>query len=92
MLFQRPAAQYLVFSKMKARERVIVTKEEFNKWAEKHGLSIEQASKVLGVSRSNGFKYANGSRPVSKPVAYGAEAIDLLSKTESIKLIQKRLA
>ncbi|AMJ98564.1 hypothetical protein AVL55_10510 [Alteromonas macleodii] len=69
-----------------------MTSKEFNAWAEKYGLSIEQAAKVLGTSRANGFKYANGSRPVSKAVAYGAEAIDLLAQKESLKLIQKRLA
>lgn len=69
-----------------------MTKDEFNAWAEKYSLTIEQAAKVLGTSRSNGFKFANGSRDVSKPVVYGAEAIDLLPKKESLKLIQKRLA
>jgi|GEM_PF-4425456 len=69
-----------------------MTKEEFNAWAEKYSLTIEQAAKVLGTSRANGFKFASGDRPVSKPVAYGAETIDLLSKKESLKLIQKRLA
>ena len=69
-----------------------MTKDEFNQWAEKHKLNIKQASKVLGISRSTGFKYANGSRPVSKSVEYGAEAIDLVPKEKSIKLIQKRLA
>ncbi|WP_338853997.1 hypothetical protein WE348_20430 (plasmid) [Alteromonas macleodii] len=69
-----------------------MTSEEFSAWADKYNLSIEQAAKVLGTSRANGFKYANGSRPVSKAVAYGAEAIDLLPKKESLKLIHKRLA
>ncbi len=68
-----------------------MTKDEFNQWTEKHHLNIEQASKVLGVSRSTAFKYANGSRPVSKAVSYGAEVIDLLPKEKSLKLIQKRL-
>jgi hypothetical protein len=69
-----------------------MTKDEFNAWAEKYCLTTEQAAKVLGTSRSNGFKFASGDRPVSKPVAYGAEVIDLLPKKESLKLIQKRLA
>lgn len=68
-----------------------MTKDDFNDWCERHGLSAEEAAKVLGTSRSNGFKYANGSRPVSKTVAYGAEAIDLLPKAKSLKLIQERL-
>ncbi|WP_435277351.1 hypothetical protein ACMAZF_20215 (plasmid) [Psychrobium sp. nBUS_13] len=69
-----------------------MTKDDFNEWAKKYGLSIEDAGAVLGTSRANAFKYANGSRPVSKAVQYGAEAIDLLPKKESLKLIQKRLA
>ena len=69
-----------------------MTSKEFNTWANKYGLSIEQAAKVLGTSRANGYKFSNGSRPVSKVVAYGAEAIDLLGHEESLKLIQKRLA
>ena len=69
-----------------------MTKEEFNAWAEKHKLSIEQAGKVLGASRSNAFKYANGSQTVSNSVAYAAEYFDLLPKKESLTMIQKRLA
>jgi hypothetical protein len=69
-----------------------MSKDEFNAWADKYGLKIEQAAKVLGTSRANGFKFANGDRPISKPVEYGAEVIDLLSKEESLKLINKRLA
>jgi len=69
-----------------------MTKEEFNAWAEKHGLSIEEAGKMLGVSRSNAFKYANGSQAVSNSVAYAAEYFDLLPKSESLKMILKRLA
>ncbi|KZX00052.1 hypothetical protein JL49_13200 [Pseudoalteromonas luteoviolacea] len=66
--------------------------EEFKDWAEKYGLSIEQAGEVLGTSRANAFKFAKGDRPVSKTVEYSAEAIDLLAKGKSLKLIQKRLA
>ncbi len=73
-------------------ESQAMTKDEFNTWAEKYKLTTEQAAKVLGTSRANGFKFASGDRPVSKPVAYGAEVIDLLSEKESLKLIQKRLA
>lgn len=69
-----------------------MNKDEFNVWADKYSLTIEQAAKVLGTSRANAFKFSNGSRDVSKPVAYGADAIDLLSKNKSLKLIQKRLA
>jgi len=69
-----------------------MTKEEFNAWASKYQLTTEQAAKVLGTSKANAFKFANGSRDVSKPIAYGAEVIDLLSKKESLKLIRKRLA
>ncbi len=68
-----------------------MNKQEFNAWAEKYNLTIEQEAKVLGTSRANGYKFANGDRPVSKPVAYGAETIDLLPKKESLKLIQKRI-
>lgn len=69
-----------------------MTAEEFKAWANKYGLSIEEAGAVLGTSRANAFKFANDSRPVSKSAYYNAEAIDLLSKEKSIKLIQKRLA
>jgi len=69
-----------------------MTADEFKAWANKYGLSIEEAGAVLGTSRANAFKYANGSRPVSKSAYYNAEAIDLLPKEKSIKLIQKRLA
>lgn len=67
-------------------------KTQFNAWAERHGLTTEEAAIVLGMSRANAFKYANGTRPVALYVEYAAEAFDLLSKKESIKLIQKRLA
>ncbi|WP_288987854.1 hypothetical protein [uncultured Pseudoalteromonas sp.] len=69
-----------------------MTADEFKVWAKKYGLSIEDAGAVLGTSRSNAFKFANGSRPVSKAAYYNAEAIDLLPKDKSLKLIQKRLA
>jgi hypothetical protein len=67
-------------------------KIQFNAWAQRHGLTIDEAAIVLGMSRANAFKYANGTRPVALYVEYAAEAIDLLSKKESLKLIQKRLA
>jgi hypothetical protein len=67
-------------------------KDQFNAWAERHGLTTEEAAIVLGMSRANAFKYANGTRPVALYVEYAAEAFDLLSKKESLKLIQKRLA
>ncbi|WP_125782804.1 hypothetical protein [Pseudoalteromonas rubra] len=69
-----------------------MTSDDFKAWAEKYNLSTEEAGAVLGVSRANAFKFANGSRPVSKTVEYSAEAIDLLTKEKSLKLIQKRLA
>ncbi|MCF2922876.1 hypothetical protein L1264_20670 [Pseudoalteromonas sp. APAL1] len=69
-----------------------MSKDEFNAWVERYGLTVDKASKVLGTSRANGFKYANGTRPVSKSVAYGAEAIDLLPSEIRTDLIQKRLA
>jgi len=72
-----------------------MTTEEFNAWCARYNLKSEQAAKVLGTSRSNGFKYANGSRPVSRSVAFGAEVIDLLNITDKdkcLKLIQERLA
>jgi len=69
-----------------------MTADEFKAWANKYGLSIEEAGAVLGTSRANAFKFANGSRPVSKSAYYNAEAIDLLGKEKSLKLIQKRLA
>ncbi|WP_339145239.1 hypothetical protein [Pseudoalteromonas galatheae] len=68
-----------------------MTAKEFKAWANKYNLSIEEAGAVLGTSRANAFKFANGSRPVSKSVYYNAEAIDLLDNEKSIKLIQKRL-
>lgn len=69
-----------------------MNKEEFKAWAKRHSLTIEQAAKVLGVSRSNAFRYAKGEIPVTKPVAYGAEVIDLLPEEKSRIVIQKRLA
>lgn len=69
-----------------------MNKEEFKAWANRHSLTIEQTAKVLGVSRSNAFRYAKGEVPVTKPVAYGAEVIDLLPDEVSRRLIQKRLA
>ncbi len=69
-----------------------MTAGEFKVWASKYGLSIEEAGTVLGTSRANAFKFANGSRPVSKAAYYNAEAIDLLPKEKSQKLIHKRLA
>ncbi len=69
-----------------------MTADEFKVWANKYSLSIEEAGAVLGTSRANAFKFANGSRPVSKAAYYNAEAIDLLPQEKSIKLIQKRLA
>lgn len=69
-----------------------MTSDEFKNWAKKYELNIEDAGAVLGTSRANAFKFANGSRPVSKAVYYNAEAIDLLPKEKSLKLIQKRLA
>lgn len=67
-------------------------KEQFNAWVQRHGLTIEEAAIVLGMSRANAFKYANGTRPVALYVQYAAETLDLLSKNERLKLIQKRLA
>ena len=60
-----------------------MTAVEFKEWANKYGLSIEEAGSVLGTSRANAFKFANGSRPVSKSAYYNAEAIDLLSKEQA---------
>ncbi len=68
-----------------------MTKTEFNTWRSNYNLTPEQAAKVLGTSRANAFKYANGSRPISKPVAFQCEVIDLLTIKKSLKLIQKRL-
>lgn len=69
-----------------------MTKEEFNSWCEQHNITIEQSVQVLGISRSNAFKYANGSQDVPRYIAFQCEAIDLLPKQKSIILIQKRLA
>ncbi len=69
-----------------------MTAVEFKEWANKYGLSIEEAGAALSASRANAFKFAIGSRPVSKSAYYNAEAIDLLSKERSLTLIQKGLA
>lgn len=42
---------------------------EFNQAIELLGLSKEEASEWLGLARSTGFRYANGTIPV--PVAIG---------------------
>lgn len=68
-----------------------MTKDQFNAWIKKHGLTIEEAAAVLGMSRANAFKYANGSAPVALYIEYATENIDLMNKNERIKLIQERL-
>lgn len=69
-----------------------MTADEFKQWCDKYGLSKDQAAIVLGISRANAFKYANGSQPVSVLVSNQCELFDLLSKTKSLTVIQKRLA
>lgn len=66
--------------------------KQFKDWMEKHTLSTDKAAIVLGISRSNAFKYANGSGNVPKYVKFSAEAIDLLNPTECAKLISRRLS
>jgi hypothetical protein len=71
---------------------MITSKEDFIAWCEKHNLKTDEAAKVLGTSRANGFKFANGTRPVSQSVAYCAEALDLLAAKPRQTLIKERLA
>lgn len=66
-------------------------KDQFNAWAQRHCLTTEEAAIVLGMSRANAFKYANGTRPVALYVEYAAETFDLLNENERVKLIYKRL-
>jgi predicted transcriptional regulator len=69
-----------------------MTNEEFNSWAKSNGLSVEQAAKVLGISRANAFKYANGSQQVSKSVAHAAEYFDLIPDQNKAAIIKKKIA
>ena len=63
----------------------------FNTWRKEKQLSSEQASKLLGTSRANGFKYASGTRSISLPIAYAMEVIDMLDEPALQALIARRL-
>lgn len=69
-----------------------MSSDDYVAWCNRLDINPEKAAKVLGISRANSFKYANGSQTVSKNVAYQCELFDNLGKKKSLTLIQKRLA
>lgn len=72
-------------------DHTCATPEEFTQWCERKNLSIPSAADVLGMSRSMGYKYANGEATVSLPVSFQMEVLDLLSPTQLSRIITKRV-
>jgi hypothetical protein len=70
----------------------IMSKEAYNAWLEKNDLNAETGAMILGISRANSFKYANGKQTVSLPTSYATETIDLLSQTARKQLFEQRVS
>jgi plasmid maintenance system antidote protein VapI len=65
---------------------------KFTEFREHLNLSVEEAAKVLGMSRANAFKFQNGTRPITLSMVYSMEAFLLLGPEQQKRLIQQRKA
>lgn len=53
-----------------------MTPQELEAWIERHNLTRDAAAQVLGLSKSQVFRYLAGEVEISKPVASVCRAID----------------